>query len=103
MITQINIRPDMLTEVLSMTVLHCRQEMHRLSYDEASVLEDLDEYRRLIRAMDTALELLEAVDGFSSTDFVHISGDCERCEDGVTLEMRRREEQEDDEVLSDDV
>lgn len=92
MITQINIRPDMLTEVLSMTVLHCRQEMHRLSYDEASVLEDLDEYRRLIRAMDTALELLEAVDDFDSTRLVCISGSDKLCEeDGATLEMRRKE------------
>jgi hypothetical protein len=95
-IVQINIRPDRLIEVLSMTVLHCRQEIHRLSYDEASVLEDIDEYRRLIRAMDTALELLEAVGSFSSTEFVRISGDGERCEDGVTLEMRRREQEDDD-------
>lgn len=95
-ITQINIRPDMLTEVLSMAVLHCRQEIHNLDYDAASVLEDIDEYRRLIRAMDTALELLEAVGNFSSTEFVRISGDCERCEDGVTLEMRRREEMNDE-------
>lgn len=49
----------------------------------------------LIRVMDTALELLGAVDGFSSTEFVHISGDGERCEDGVMLEMRRREEMND--------
>lgn len=93
-ITQINIRPDMLIEVLSMAVLHCRQAIHNLDYDAASVLEDIDEYRRLLRVMDTALELLGAVDGFSSTEFVHISGDGERCEDGVTLEMRRKEEQE---------
>ena len=47
---QIEVRQDTLIEVLSMAVLHCRQEIHKLDYDAASVLDDIDEYRRLLRS-----------------------------------------------------
>jgi hypothetical protein len=80
-ITKIEVRPDKLIEVLSMAVLHCRQEIHKLAYDEASVLDDIDEYRRLIRVMDIALDALEAVGDFPSTQLVKISDDGGPCED----------------------
>lgn len=80
-ITQIEVRPDKLIEVLSMAVLHCRQEMHKLDYDAASVLDDVDEYRRLLRIMNVALNIIEAVGDFQSTRLVKISGDGGPCED----------------------
>jgi hypothetical protein len=55
--------------------------MHKLAYDEASVLDDIDEYRRLIRVMDIALDALEAVGDFPSTQLVKISDDGGPCED----------------------
>lgn len=87
-ITKIEVRPDTLIEMLSMAVLHCRQEMHKLDYDEASVLDDVYEYRRLIRVMDIALDVLEAVGDFPSTQLVRISGDGSGCEDGITIEQK---------------
>jgi hypothetical protein len=80
-ITKIEVRPDDLIEVLSMAVLNCRQEIHKLAYDEASVLDDVYEYRRLIRVMDIALDVLEAAGDFPSTQLVCISGDGGPCED----------------------
>jgi hypothetical protein len=80
-ITQIEVRQDRLIEVLSMAVLNCRQEMHKLDYDAASVLDDVDEYRRLIRVMDIALDVLEVVGDFPSTQLVKISDDGGPCED----------------------
>lgn len=80
-ITEIEVRPDKLIEVLSMAVLYCRQEIHKLDYDAASVLDDLDEYRRLIRVMDIALDILEAVGDFQSTRLVKISGDGGPCKE----------------------
>lgn len=80
-ITEIEVRPDILIEVLSMAVLHCRQEIHKLDYDAASVLDDIDEYRRLIRVMDIALDLIEAVGDFQSTRLVKISGDGGPCKE----------------------
>lgn len=72
-ITKIEVRSDKLIEVLSMAVLNCRQEIHKLDYDAASVLDDIDEYRRLIRVMDIALDILEAVGDFQSTQLVRIA------------------------------
>ena len=80
-ITEIEVRQDTLIEVLSMAVLHCRQEIHKLDYDAASVLDDIDEYRRLIRVMDIALDILEAVGDFQSTRLVKISGDGGPCKE----------------------
>ena len=80
-ITEIEVRQDTLIEVLSMAVLHCRQEIHKLDYDAASVLDDIDEYRRLIRVMDIALDILEAVGDFQSTRLVKISGDGSPCKE----------------------
>lgn len=79
--TQIEVRPDKLIEVLSTAVLHCRQEIHKLDYDAASVLDDVDEYRRLIRVMDIALDLVEAVGNFPSTQLVCISGNGSPCKE----------------------
>ena len=93
-ITQINVRPAILLEVLSMAVLHCRREMSDLFDDVDAVPQDVDDYRRLIRVMDIALDILEAVGDFDSNEFVQISGTGKHCHDGVTLE--RREGQEDD-------
>jgi hypothetical protein len=87
-ITEIEVRPDILIEVLSMAVLYCRQEIHKLDYDAASVLDDIDEYRRLIRVMDIALDILEAVGDFQSTRLVKISGDGGPCEEGITIERK---------------
>lgn len=89
-ITQIEVRPDKLIDVLSMAVLNCRQEMHKLDYDAASVLDDVDEYRRLLRIMNVALNIIEAVGDFSSTQFVRISGDGSWCEDGITIDTITR-------------
>ena len=83
-ITRYDVRQDILIDVLSMAVLHCRQEIHKLDYDAASVLGDIDEYRRLLRNMNIALNILEAVGDFPSTHLVSISGDGSRCEDGIT-------------------
>lgn len=80
-ITQIEVRPDKLIEVLSTAVLHCRQEMHKLDYDAASVLDDIDEYRRLLRVMDISLDILEVVVDFPSTQLVKISGDGGPCKE----------------------
>lgn len=80
-ITKIEVRPDKLIEVLSMAVLYCRQEIHKLDYDAASVLDDIDEYRRLLRVMDIALDTLEAVGDFQSTRLVKISGDGSPCKE----------------------
>lgn len=80
-ITQIEVRQDTLIEVLSMAVLHCRQEIHKLDYDAASVLDDIDEYRRLLRVMDISLDILEAVGDFPSTRLVKISGDGGPCKE----------------------
>ena len=87
-ITQIDIRPDILLEVLSMGVLHCRQEMNRLADDAAAVSDDADEYRRLIRVMGIALDVLESVRDFNSFEFVRISGSGEVYDDGATLVWR---------------
>ena len=87
-ITQIDVRQDVLIEVLSMAVLHCRQEIHELDYDVASVLDDVDEYRRLLCIMDIALDILEAVGDFQSTRLVKISGDGGPCEEGITIERK---------------
>lgn len=80
-ITQIEVRPDILIEVLSMAVLHCREEIHKLDYDVASVLDDFYEYRRLLRIMDIALNVLEAVANFPSTQLVCISGNGSPCKE----------------------
>lgn len=80
-ITKIEVRPDKLIEVLSMAVLNCRQEIHKLDYDAASVLDDIDEYRRLIRIMGVALNALEAVGDFPSTQLVCISGNGSPCKE----------------------
>lgn len=80
-ITEIEVRQDTLIEVLSMAVLYCRQEIHKLDYDAASVLDGIDEYRRLIRVMDIALDILEAVGDFQSTRLVKISGDGGPCKE----------------------
>ena len=80
-ITEIEVRQDTLIEVLSMAVLYCRQEIHKLDYDAASVLDDIDEYRRLLRVMDIALDILEAVGDFQSTQLVKISGDGGPCKE----------------------
>lgn len=80
-ITEIEVRQDTLIEVLSMAVLYCRQEIHKLDYDAASVLDDIDEYRRLLRIMDIALDILEAVGDFQSTRLVKISGDGGPCKE----------------------
>lgn len=80
-ITEIEVRPDMLIEVLSMAVLHCREEIHKLDYDVASVLDNFYEYRRLLRVMDVALDILEAVGDFPSTQLVCISGNGSPCKE----------------------
>ena len=80
-ITQIEVRPDILIEVLSMAVLHCREEIHKLDYDVASVLDDFYEYRRLLRIMDIALNVLEAVGDLQSTRLVKISGNGSPCKE----------------------
>lgn len=72
-ITEIEVRQDTLIEVLSMAVLHCRQEIHKLDYDAASVLDDIDEYRRLLRIMNVALNVLEAVEDIDPTQLVRIA------------------------------
>jgi hypothetical protein len=88
-IAQIDIRSEILIEVASMAVLHCRQEIHKLDYDAASVLDDVDEYRRLIRVMDIALDLIEAVGDLGSSEFVSISKNNEEVyTDGTTLVLK---------------
>lgn len=80
-ITEIEVRQDTLIEVLSMAVLNCRQEIHKLDYDAASVLDDIDEYRRLLRVMDISLDILEVVGDFPSTQLVKISDDGSPCKE----------------------
>lgn len=88
-ITQIEVRQDMLIDVLSMAVLNCRQEIHKLDYDAASVLDDVDEYRRLLRVMDIALDLIEAVGDIGSSEFVSIPKNNEEVyTDGTTLVLK---------------
>lgn len=88
-ITQIDVRQDMLREMLSMAVLHCRQEIHELDYDVASVLDDVCEYRRRLRVMDIALDLIEAVGDLGSSEFVSISRNNEEVyTDGTTLVLK---------------
>ena len=88
-ITQIDIRSEILIEVASMAVLHCRQEIHKLDYDAASVLDDVGEYRRLLRVMDIALDLIEAVGDLGSSEFVSISRNNEEVyTDGTTLVLK---------------
>lgn len=78
---QIDIRSEMLIEVASMAVLRCRQEMNALCDDVNTVLKVTDEYRRLIRVMDIALNVLEAVADFPSTQLVCISGNGSPCKE----------------------
>lgn len=85
---QIEVRPDRLIEVLSMAVLHCRSEMKTLANDSAAVLDDVDEYLRLLRIMCVALNILDAVADFPSTRLVKISGDGGQCEEGITIERK---------------
>lgn len=88
-IVQIDIRSEILIEVASMAVLHCRQEIHKLDYDVASVLEDVGDYRRLLRVMDIALDLIEAVGDLGSSEFVSISKNNEEVyTDGTTLVLK---------------
>lgn len=95
-IVQIEVRPDILVEMLSRAVLHCRREMNGLADDAAAVLNDADEYCRLLRDMDTTLDVIRALGDFSSEKLVKISGSEEWCEDGVTLVFRRRGDEYDD-------
>lgn len=86
---QIDIRSEMLIEVLSMAVLRCRQEMNALCDDVNTVLKVTDEYRRLIRVMDIALDLIEAVGDLGSSEFVSISKNNEEVyTDGTTLVLK---------------
>lgn len=89
-ITQIEVSPDILIEVLSMAVLYCRQEMRELSDDVDCVRQDVVEYHRLIRTMDMALVMLEVVGDFDSMLKCRISGDAESPSDGMTLVLKRR-------------
>ncbi len=93
-IVQIEVRPDMLTEMLSRAVLHCRREMNELADDTASVLNDADEYRRLLSVMDITLDVIRALKDFSSERLVKITGSEELCEDDITLIFRRRGDDE---------
>lgn len=95
-IVQIEVRPDMLVEMLSRAVLHCRREMGELAHDAAAVANDADEYRRLIRLMDTTLDVIRALGDFSEEKLVKISGSEEWCEDGITLIFRRRGDEYDE-------
>lgn len=72
-ITEIEIRPGVLVEVLSMAVLYCRREIDVLANDVNAVSNDLEEYRRIIRIMDMALDILESVGDFPCTRLVKIS------------------------------
>lgn len=88
-IMQIDIRSEMLIEVVSMAVLRCRQEMNALCDDVNTVLKVTDEYRRLIRVMDIALDLIEAVGDLGSSEFVSISKNNEEVyTDGTTLVLK---------------
>ena len=88
-IVQIDIRSEMLIEVVSMAVLRCRQEMNALCDDVNTVLKVTDEYRRLIRVMDIALDLIEAVGDLGSSEFVSISKNNEEVyTDGTTLVLK---------------
>ena len=88
-IVQIDIRSEMLIEVVSMAVLRCRQEMNAPCDDVNTVLKVTDEYRRLIRVMDIALDLIEAVGDLGSSEFVSISKNNEEVyTDGTTLVLK---------------
>lgn len=88
-IVQIDVRSEMLIEVVSMAVLRCRQEMNALCDDVNTVLKVTDEYRRLIRVMDIALDLIEAVGNLGSSEFVSISKNNEEVyTDGTTLVLK---------------
>lgn len=89
-IVQIEVRPDMLIEMLSRAVLHCRREMNELADDAAAVVKDADEYIRLLHDMNTTLDVIRALGDFSSERLVKIAGSEEWCEDGITLVFRRR-------------
>lgn len=88
-IVQIDIRSEMLIEIVSMAVLRCRQEMNALCDDVNTVLKVTDEYRRLIRVMDVALDLIEAVGDLGSSEFVSISRNNEEVyTDGTMLVLK---------------
>lgn len=88
-IMQIDIRSEILIEVVSRGVLHCRQEMNVLMDDVDAVPQDADEYRRLIRVMDIALDLIEAVTDLDSSEFVSISANSKEVyTDGTTLVLK---------------
>ena len=88
-ITEIEVRSEMLIEVVSMAVLRCRQEMNALCDDVNTVLKVTDEYRRPIRVMDIALDLIEAVGDLGSSEFVSISKNNEEVyTDGTTLVLK---------------
>lgn len=89
-IVQIEVRPDMLIEMLSRAVLQCRREMNGLADNATAVSNDADKYRRLLRDMDTTIDVIRAVRDFSSEKLVKIGVSEEWCEDGVTLIFRRR-------------
>lgn len=89
-IVQIEVRPDMLVEMLSRAVLRCRREMNEFADDAAAVVQDADEYIRLLRDMETTLDIIRALGDFSSEKLVKIAGSEEWCDDGITLVFRRR-------------
>lgn len=89
-IVQIEVRPEMLVKMLSRAVLHCRREMNEFADDAAAVVNDADEYIRLLHDMDTTLDVIRALGDFSEEKLVKISGSEEWCEDGITLIFRRR-------------
>ena len=93
-IEQIDIRSEILIEVASMAVLHCRQEMRELANDVYAVRQDMDEYRRLIHAMNIALDMLEVVGDFDSMLKRRISGYAGSPNDEITLVLKRREGEE---------
>lgn len=88
-ITQIDIRRELLIEILSMGVLHYRQEMKHLMDDVNAVRQDVGEYRSLIRTVDIALDVIEAVEDFDSSEFVSISANSKEVyTDGTTLVLK---------------
>lgn len=89
-IVQIEVRPDMLIEMLSRAVLQCRREMNGLADNAIAVFNDADKYRRLLRDMDTTIDVIKALRDFSAEKLVKIGVSEEWCEDGVTLVFRRR-------------
>lgn len=89
-IVQIEVRPDLLIEMLSRAVLHCRKEMNEFADDATAVFNDADKYRRLLRDMDITIDVIRALRDFSSEKLVKIGVSEEWCESGVTLIFRRR-------------